>query len=126
MALLFLLEYISDGKENTGFLHIAEFIVNGCAENFHRWRKTHVGIDQRRDIDAPGPDLPVEHLVVLLERCARHHRGEAAQVCGQSQRLERAHQIVGVGEVRVEEIQEHIAAVTKILGIHGELLVLVI
>lgn len=68
MANAFLLEYLVNGNEYACLLHIAEPVVDGCAEELHCRRQIHVCIDKRRDVVAQGANLTVKDSVVLLER----------------------------------------------------------
>ena len=47
---LFGFVYIGNIDEDGGFFHASESRINCCSETTHRRGKTHISIDQRRDI----------------------------------------------------------------------------
>ncbi len=51
--------------EEAGIVNISEFVVDAGPEIIHGRREVHVGVYQRRDIDAQLLDLPLEDLVVF-------------------------------------------------------------
>ncbi len=58
----FLFEYFVHGYQDAGFLNVAEAIVYCGAKEFHSWRKIHICIHQRRDIES---ELRISRLRIL-------------------------------------------------------------
>lgn len=50
---------------------VAELVVDAGAERFHGRRQVHIGVDQRRDVDAQLLDLMLEDLVVARKVIGR-------------------------------------------------------
>ena len=60
-------EYFIDGNEYARFLHIAESVVDGGAEELLPRTEAHVGIDEWRDVVSELADFGIEYLVILTE-----------------------------------------------------------
>ena len=67
VALLLLLENLVNGNKDTRFLYVAKAIVDGSSEEFHRRRKTHIGIHQRGNIVAQLSDFAIQDAIVFTE-----------------------------------------------------------
>ena len=121
VALAFVLQYLVDGNEDAGLFDLAEVFVDGGAEHAHRGRKIHVGIDERRDVEAALAHRLVEHFVVGAE--VVFHKEAAEFVFGHfgEDGMHSSDQSVAVAEVSFEEVQYHVARLSVEGGIHGHL-----
>ena len=99
-----LLEDLLDGDEDAGLLDVAEAVVDGGAEELHRGREAHIGIDQRRDVVTQLTDLGVEDALVFLEIGLAEECLEFLRVGLDLQRFHRHDEVLLVGEVLVEEV----------------------
>ena len=109
------------GYQDACFLHVAELIVDGSAEHPHRRAEAHVGIDQGRDVVAQLADFPVQNLVVILEVIFAEEGLQFLLVGLYGQRVDGSHQPVLVGKMFPQEVQNHVAPLADVIGIHGHL-----
>lgn len=121
MAHALLVEDLIDGNEDARLLHLAKTVVDGRSEEFHRRREVHVGVDERRDIEAQVANLAVEDAVVLPEVGAREDLGQLLLGVLVAQRVDGHDEVVLVVEVLLEEIEDHVAADADVARIHGHL-----
>lgn len=66
VAGFFIVEYLVDVEEDSGFLDVAEFGVDGRSEHPHCGRQGHVGVYQRWYLAAVFADEVVQDPVVFL------------------------------------------------------------
>lgn len=121
VALLFLFEDLGDGEEDACLFDIAELVVDGGAEHAHGGRQAHIGVDERRDVDAVGTDGFVEYLVIVEIVGTGEYIAHRLQVGFGVERVYGAHESVGIAEVLVHEVEDHVAALLVVAGIHGDL-----
>ena len=67
VAHTFLFQDLVNGNENTRLFNVAETIIDGRSEEFHRGTKPHVGVNQRRNVISQRTNFTVQYLVVLLK-----------------------------------------------------------
>ena len=91
-------------------LNVAEFGVDGGAEASHRGREVHVGVDQRRNAQSVVAYGLVEYLVVLAEVSAAEHTFDIGRFRRRTQRVDRGDETVGIREIFVIEVKDHVAA----------------
>lgn len=106
--MLLLLEDFGDDKEDAAFLHVAELVVDRSAEHAHRGRQAHVGVDQGRDVVAELAHLAVKDLIVGLEIGAGEELRHLLGVGLSGKFGDGPHQMVAVGEMLFQEIQDHV------------------
>ena len=119
MPVSFLFKYVGYGKEYTGLLYIAEFIVDCGAKHLHRRRQAHVGVYKRRYIVTVVAYSLVEYLIVILESCACEELVHVFTIHVGLKLPERLDQTFRVGEMLVKEIKYHVAALWVVAWIHG-------
>ena len=115
------LENFVNGNENACLLHVAEAVVDGCAEESHCRRQRHIGVDKWRNVVAKGTYLTVENEIVLLEIVLAEQLGKFFFGRFNLQRLKRNDEVVLVVEVLLEEIEYHVASTTDVRRIHCHL-----
>ena len=118
--LLFLQDLV-DRDQDAGLLHLAEFVVDGGAEDAHLGREVHVGVDQRRHVDAELAHLLVEHLIVVAEVIVVEQAREPRLVPLDPQGHDGRHQLVRIREMAVEEIEDQVARLGVVRIIHRDL-----
>lgn len=118
MSALFLLSNFINIDKNATFFHLTEFVVDGSAEKSHRGRQIHIGIHQRRNVDAMGTHKLVEPLVIFLKIIAGEERIGLCRAIGVAERLNGGDQRVGVGKIMVQKVEQHIAAFAVVGRIH--------
>ena len=116
-----LLEYLIYGNENTCLLDIAESIVDSCTKKLHSRTQSHVGIDQWRYVVSQSSYLTIEDAVIGLEVVFCEQPAELLRVVPEFERLHGIDEVIGVGEVFIQEIENHVACHAVIAGVHGEL-----
>ena len=121
MSHAFLFEDFIYGNENASFLNVAETVVDGSAEEFHRWTKAHVGIHKWRDVVAEIAYLAVENLVIFLEGLLAEENLKFFRVSLNLQRVHWDDEVLLVLKVFFEEIQYHVSPFADVRGIHGHL-----
>ena len=93
-------------------------MVDGCAENAHLGGEAHISIDQRRHIDAELANLLVQDFIIVLEVIIFEKFPHLFQVCACFQRTDRSDQPLRIGEVHVQEIQDHVAGFGVVGVVH--------
>lgn len=121
MAHAFLLKNLVDSDKNASLFHIAEAVVDGRAKEFHGRTKSHICIDQWRNIVSESPYLTIQYTIVGLEVILRKELAELFGVMPQVERLHGVDEIVGIGEVFAQEVMYHVACHAVVTGIHSEL-----
>ena len=116
-----LVKNLVHGNEDARLLHVAEAVVDGGAEELHRGREAHVGVDQRRDVVAQLAHLAVENAVVGLEVILAEQLAQLLLGSLDFERLEGDDEVLAVVKVFLEEIENHVAAPADVGGIHGHL-----
>ena len=116
-----LLQDFIHSNEDTRLLHISESVVDGRTEELHGGAQSHVGIHQGWDVVAQVAHLAVQDTVVGTELILHEDIPEYLWVMLQLKRNDGTDEIVGIGEMLVEEIQYHVSAHTVETGIHGKL-----
>ena len=102
-ALLFFKNLV-DGKEDAGFLNIAESIVDSCAKHLHSGTETHIGVYERGNVNSVVPDSLIQNLIVL----GKSGSGEELLhsflviVCGEGS--DWSHKLLVVREMTVEKV----------------------
>lgn len=117
---LFFQDFIN-GNQDAGLLHITKTIVDGCAEELHRRRQRHIGVDKRRDVVAQGTHLAVEDEVVFLEVVLAEQLLQFVLRCLYLKRLEWDDKVLLVVEVLLEEAKYHVSASADVGWIHRHL-----
>ena len=119
VAAFLFFEDLVDGEEYAAFFDIAKFVVDCRSKHSHGGRQAHVGVDERRDVEAVGADFAVENLVVVFECVAGeellHFRG--VKLDGEG--IPGGDEVVVVGEVFVEEVENEVATFAVVAGVHG-------
>lgn len=121
MTLLFVFEDLVDGDQDAGLFHLSKLMVDSRAEYAHLRGEAHISIDQRRHIDAELADLLVQHLIIVLEVVILEKLLHLFQVRACFQRIDRSDQFLRVGEVHVQEIQDHVAGFGVVGVVHRHL-----
>ena len=107
--------------EDAAFFHASKLMVDSGAEHAHGGREAHVGIDERRDVDALASDVVVEPPVVFLEIVAVEERCHFLEVSAGVEWVDGSDKVLMVGEIQVQERQQQVAAVDGIAGVHRHL-----
>lgn len=121
MAHALLLKNLVDSNEYACLFHIAEAVVDGSAEEFHGRTKSHVCVDQWRNVIPECSHLTVQYAIVCLEVILGEELAELFGVVPQVERLHGVDEIVRIGEVFAQEVMYHVARHAVVTGIHGEL-----
>ena len=119
MADTLLLKNLINGNEDTCLLHIAKTVVNRCSEELHGGRKVHVGIHQRRNIVAELTNLLIQDAVVSPEVLFTEQGFQFTLVSFNFQRFHRDNEVILVIKMLLQEIENHVASLSDIGGIHG-------
>ena len=110
-----------DVDVDAAFLHFAKLVVDGCAEKAHGGGEVHIGVDQRRNVDAVAAYELIEAAVVFLKVVAHEKMlGARCRRVG-LERLNRGDQCLAVGEVETQEVEQQVAALSLVRGIHRHL-----
>ena len=114
--------------EDARFDDVAELVVDAGAERLHGRRQIHIGIDQRRDVDAHFLDLPLEDFIVFPEVFFRQDVVEFARqfdldgLFGNHHPVQPVHQVILPGpEVLAQEVQDHLQAFFREGRVDGHL-----
>ena len=121
MSHALVLEDFIHGNKDARFLYISKSVVDGSAEELHRGAQSHIGIDKRRDVVSEIAYLAIENLVVLLERLLAEERLQLLRVGLYLKRVHGQDKIILVLEMFFQEIQDHVASLAYVRGIHGHL-----
>lgn len=119
VTLFLFLEDFVHGEEYAAFFHVAEFVVDGCAEHSHCGREVHVGVHQGRDSEAVGAYGSVEDLEVGFVVAAVEEFVEFFGVCACLEGRDGAHELVGIREIFVEEVEDIIISLPRVVGDAG-------
>ena len=117
----FFFQYLVDSDQYTSFFHFAEFVVDSRAKYTHRRAQSHVSVDQWGNVEACFAHFGVQDLVVLAECLFGEEFLQLRRVCIQLQRICGINQAVGVVEVLIEEVEDHVACFAVERRIHGHL-----
>lgn len=117
----FLLENLVDSNQNTRLLNITETIVDGCAEEFHRWAQIHIGIDEWRNVVAQLSNLVVEDAIVGFEIVLAEDLCQFLLGSLNLQGLDGDDEMLLVVEMLFQEVEDHVAPATDVAGVHGHL-----
>ena len=112
-------ENFIDYEEDAALLHIAEFVVDSCAEHTHCGREAHIGVHKRRNCLSVGTHLTVEDEEIAAVILPAEDIGEYCGVGTNLERPDRTDEVIGVGEVLVEKVKYHVAARFRVAGVHG-------
>ena len=96
-------------------------MVDGRAEYAHLGGEAHIGIDQRRHIDAELTDLLVQHLIIILEVVVLEKLLHLSWIRACFQGIGWSDQLLRIGEVHVQEIQDHVAGFGVVGVVHRHL-----
>ena len=121
MPLAFVGVHVGYAHQDSRLLHVAEFWVQGCAEGAHGAGEPDVGFDERGDLLAEVGQLGVEDLKVLLVASPREDAFHLGPVYAELQGELGPCQVVGVGEVALQEVVQRVARLLIVVGVHGYL-----
>ena len=108
-------------NEYARLLDVAEAVVDGGAEKFHRRREVHVGVHQRWNVIAQSTYFTVQNAIVLVKVLAVEKLLQFLLVSFNFQRFHRDNQAFFVVEILLQEVENHVASLTDVRGIHGHL-----